>query len=208
MTNIILLNLGYFLVFLAMSIREILWLQITITAGQSTLFTYSMLNGNYNIAFWNLMFIMVNVIQIIILYRERQELEIPDEIQDLYVSIFHTKSHREFLNFWDQGKICQVDKESLISSGDTQTDLMLILNGKADVVRNGETIAALERGQFIAEISYITGKPASADVVPQGRLTYYVWDHDTLDKLRKSKPVTMGKLDSILSLDMAGKLTR
>ena len=88
MTNIILLNLGYFLVFLAMSIREILWLQITITAGQSTLFTYSMLNGNYNIAFWNLMFIMVNVIHIIILYQERQVLEIPEEIQDLYDSIF------------------------------------------------------------------------------------------------------------------------
>jgi len=135
MTNIILLNLGYFLVFLALAIREILWLRITITAGQSTLFTYAMLNGNYNIAFWNVMFIMVNVIQIIILYRERQALEIPEEIQDLYDSIFHTKSHREFLNFWDQGKICQVDKESLITSGDTQTDLMLILNGKADVVR-------------------------------------------------------------------------
>ena len=48
MTNIILLNLGYFMVFLALAIREILWLRITITGGQSTLFTYSMLNGNYN----------------------------------------------------------------------------------------------------------------------------------------------------------------
>ena len=208
MTNIILLNLGYFLVFLALAIREILWLRVTITAGQSTLFTYSMLNGNYNIAFWNSLFILVNIIQIIILYRERQELVVPDEIQDLYDSIFHAKSHREFLNFWDQGKICQVDKESLITSGDTQTDLMLILNGKADVVRDGEKIATLDRGQFIAEISYITGKPASADVVPQGSLTYYVWDHNTLNKLRKSKPVTMGKLDSILTLDMAEKLTR
>ena len=150
----------------------------------------------------------MNIIQIIILYRERQELEIPKEIHDLYKSIFHSKSHREFLFFWNLGKICQAEKETLITSGDTQTDLMLILNGKADAVRDGEKIVTLERGQFIAEISYITGKPASADVVPQGRLTYYVWDHITLDKLRKSKPATMGKLDSILSLDMAGKLTR
>ena len=90
MTNIILLNLGYFLVFLALAIREILWLRITITAGQSTLFTYSMLNGNYNIAFWNSIFVLVNIFQIIILYRERQEVEIPNEIRDLYDSIFHT----------------------------------------------------------------------------------------------------------------------
>ena len=67
MTNLILLNLGYFLVFLALAIREIFWLRITITA-----------------------------------------------------------------------------------------DLMLVLNGKANVIRDGEKIATLERGQFIAEISYIT----------------------------------------------------
>ena len=58
------------------------------------------------------MFVLVNVIQIIILYRERQELEIPEEIQDLYKTIFHTKSHREFLNFWEQGKLHHVDKKS------------------------------------------------------------------------------------------------
>ena len=73
---------------------------------------------------------------------------------------------------------------------------------------DGKKIATLERGQFIAEISYITGKPASADVVSSEVLTYYVWDRNTLDKLRKSNPATMGKLDSILTMDMAGKLTR
>ena len=54
----------------------------------------------------------------------------------------------------------------------------------------------------------ITGKPDSADVVSPERLTYYIWNRNNLDKLRNSKPDTMGKLDSILTLDMAGKLTR
>ena len=35
MTNVILLNLGYFLVFLTLVIRNILWLRITITAVQN-----------------------------------------------------------------------------------------------------------------------------------------------------------------------------
>ena len=207
-THIILLNLGYALVFLALAIREILWLRITITAGQSTLFIYSMLNGNYNIAFWNSLFVLVNIIQIIILYRERQTLEIPEEIQDIYDNIFHTQTNREFLYFWEMGELYHVDKEKLITAGDTQADLMLVLNGTADVIRDGKNIATLERGQFIAEISYITGKPASADVITQGAFTYYIWDRSTLDKFRKSRPATMGKLNSILTLDMAGKLTR
>ena len=109
---------------MALAIREILWLRITITAGPSTLFTYS------------------------------------------------------------------------------------ILNGKADDMRLDKKIATFERGQFIAEINYITGKPASADVISPERLTYYIWNRNNLDKLRKSKPATMGKLDSILMLNIAGKLTR
>ena len=99
MTNLMLLNFGHFLIFLALAIREILWLRITIIFGQSILFTYSMLNGNYNIAFWNSLFVMVNIIQIIIIYRERQQLEIPEEVQDIYDTIFNTNTNRQFLYF-------------------------------------------------------------------------------------------------------------
>ena len=120
MTNLILLNSGYFLVFLALAIREILWLRITITFGQSTLFTYSMLNGNYNIAFWNSLFVMVNIIQIIIIYRERKQLEIPEEVQDIYDTIFHANTNRQFLYFWDQGKAGFVENKTIVKAGDIQ----------------------------------------------------------------------------------------
>ena len=208
MTNLILLNSGYFLVFLALAIREILWLRITITFGQSTLFTYSMLNGNYNIAFWNSLFVMVNIIQIIIIYRERQQLEIPEEVQDIYDTIFNTNTNRQFLYFWDQGKVGFVENKTIIKAGDIQKDLMLVLNGTAEVKRDATVIAQLERGQFIAEISYITGKTASADVVVKEKLSYMIWDRETLDNLRKTKPAIMDKLDRILTLDMADKLTK
>ena len=208
MTTLILLNLGYFLVFLALAIREILWLRITITFGQSTLFTYSMLNGNYNIAFWNSVFVMVNIIQIIIIYRERKQLEIPEEVQDIYESIFHTNTNRQFLYFWDQGKIGFVENKTIIKAGDIQKDLMLVLNGIAKVMRDKDVIAKLNRGQFIAEISYITGRTASADVVVKERLSYMIWDRAKLDNLRKTKPAIMEKLDRILTLDIAEKLTK
>ena len=48
---------------------------------------------------------MVNIIQIIIIYRERQQLEIPEEVQDIYDTIFHTNTNRQFMYFWDQGKV-------------------------------------------------------------------------------------------------------
>ena len=100
------------------------------------------------------------------------------------------------------------DKETLITTGATQSDLMLILNGNSTVVREGDNIASLKKRQFIAEISYIIGKLASADVISKERLTFFVWNRSVLNKLRKSKLDTMEKLDRILTLDMAGKLIR
>ena len=108
----------------------------------------------------------------------------------------------------EHGKLYHADKETLITTGATQSDLMLILNGNATVVREGDNIVSLKRRQFIAEISYITGKPASADVISKEGLTFFVWNRSVLNKLRKSKPDTMEKSDRILTLDMAGKLIR
>ena len=206
--NIIFVNLSYFLTLIALTIREIFWLRIILTLAQFGHLTHAYINIDYSKGIWTLIFVIINIIQIILIYLDRRKLAIPDEIQDLYNNIFHTKSNREFLHFWDQGKVCQLEKETLIKAGDTQADLMLILNGKADVIRDGENIATLKRGQFMAEISYITGQPASADIAIQGELIFYTWDRNTLDKLRKSKPAIMNKLDRILTLDMAEKLIK
>ena len=154
------------------------------------------------------MFVLVNIIQIIIIYRERKQLEIPEEVQDIYESIFHINTNRQFLYFWDQGKIGFVENKTIIKAGDIQKDLMLVLNGTAKVMRDKDVIAKLKRGQFIAEISYITGKTASADVEVGEGLTYMTWDREILDNLRKTKPAIMEKLDRILTLDIAEKLTK
>ena len=42
----------------------------------------------------------------------------------------------------------------------------------------------------------------------KGELLFYNWNRKKLNKLRKSNPITMAKLDRILTLDMAGKLTK
>ena len=206
--DFIVVNIAYFLTFTALAVREIYWLRIILTVAQILQLTHAYLNLDYSKGFWTFIFVIINVIQIIILYLNRKEIPIPEEIRDLYENIFHTKSKREFLKFWDAGRLCQVENETVIKSGSTQSDLLLILNGTAEVVRDGKVISDLKRGQFIAEISYITGNATSADVVAKGELLFYNWNREKLNKLRKSSPLTMSKLDRILTLDMAGKLTR
>tara|TARA_B100000686_G_C16699631_1_gene922575 strand:- start:879 stop:1508 length:630 start_codon:yes stop_codon:yes gene_type:complete len=206
--DIIFLHCSYLLTLLALSIRGILWLRIVLTVSQFGHLINAYMNDDINKGGWTIIFIIINLVQIMIIFRERRELFIPEQIRDLYENIFHTKTSREFLHFWDKGELMHVDNKTLISQGDNQENLMLVLNGTAEVIRNDKKIATLERGQFIAEISYITGKPASADVLVSNDLTYYVWDKKSLSELRKKNSNIMRKLDHILTLDMAGKLIR
>ena len=206
--DIIFLHFSYLLTLLALSIRGILWLRIILTISQFGHLINAYMNVDANKGRWTIIFIVINLVQIMIIFRERRELLIPEQIRDLYENIFHTKTSREFLNFWNKGKIMHTNNEILINKGNNQKSLMLVLNGNAEVIRNDKKIAILERGQFIAEISYITGKPASADVMAIDDLTYYLWNGKTLEDLRKSHPAMMNKLDHILTLDMAGKLVR
>lgn len=208
MTDLLFLHTSYLLTLIALSIREILWLRIVLTIAQCGHLTHAYMNLDLNKGPWTIIFVLINFIQILIIFRERREMNIPEQIKDLYENIFNIKTSREFIHFWDQGKLQHIEKETLINAGESQADLMLVLNGKANVIKEKKNIATLGRGQFIAELSYITGKPTSADVISNEGLTYYVWDRKTLNMLRKSKPAIMNKLDRIITLDMAGKLIR
>ena len=206
--DLVFVNIAYLMTFFALAIREIYWLRIVLTIAQFSHLSHAYLNLDYSKGFWTSVFVIINITQIVIIYLDRRNIYIPEEIKDLYDNIFHTQSKREFLKFWDSGKVCQVENDIVAKSGDVQADLMLILNGNADVVRKNKKVASLERGQFISEISYITGNPASADVHAKGELLFYNWDRASLSKFKKSNPIASAKLDRILTLDMANKLTR
>ena len=83
--SLTILNIGYALTFIALAIREVLWLRTTLTAAQISLFTYHYFYaGNISAAFWTAIFVLVNTYNIIKILLERRPKIIPDEIRDLY----------------------------------------------------------------------------------------------------------------------------
>jgi len=88
-SGLLLLNLGYGLMFVALAIHEILWLRCTLTFAQAMLLVYNIaIASNHNIVFWMCVFIIVNTIQIVRIINERRPRLIPDELRDLYDGIF------------------------------------------------------------------------------------------------------------------------
>ena len=55
--------------------------------------------------------------------------------------------------------------DKLVQEGQGGVGFYLILDGKAEVIKEGEKLAELETGNFFGELGVIDGQPRTADVV-------------------------------------------
>lgn len=204
----IFVNVGFGLVFLALAIRESLWLRIILTVAYVFRLIYSFyFVGNLNISLWNVAFILVNIVMIAIILDERKIHLIPDELKDIKSTIFDALTSKEFVYLWSIGNLIEIEKNHrIIKEGIHQEKLMFILSGTAIVLRNDKVIANLSRGQFIAEMSLITSQPTSAAVESSNHLQYIEWNKDSLKTIENTNPKFWIKLQGVLSSDIAKKL--
>ena len=203
----IVIHLAYLITFVALAIRDVLFLRIVLSFANVLQVVYQYgFNDNPDIAVWNALFLIINIIQVVKLMKERAPIKIPDDIEDIYRTKFSDMTHREFLYFWSLGKQRDVEDCSIIKEGEYQKNLFLILSGNASVSRDDRVIATLHRPEFVGEISFITREPASANVDADGRLYYIEWNQDELRRMKVKNSTFWTKLNQCLGEDLARKI--
>ncbi len=202
------IHAGFALMLVAQAIRNILLLRTTLILAQGIFIAYGVISRNYSVAVWNALFILINIYQAFVLLQQRKPVTLPADIQDIYENVFSEMSRREFLYFWQTGTIFERRRGRIIERGRHQDQVLLILEGEAQVIRDRREIAVLQRGDFIAEMSFLTGEPASADVRSRRELTCIAWSRETLVNLKKLNHQLWSKLQHVLSKDLVGKMKR
>jgi len=202
----VLINIGYILMLGAFVVYDILWLRSILISAQLSLLSYGVFTDNFAVAFWNALFVVINTIQVIYLIRQRRPIDLPTDLLDLCENYFKDMRRREFLYFWNMGSIKKVNDKLLIKHGEYQKEVSLLLSGLVEVKNNNIKIAELTRGSFIAEMSFLTGKPASADVYANGTVRYIAWNKKKLKDCQKLKPQLLIKIQNILGKDLAEKV--
>ncbi len=206
MSDYFIQHLGYIFTFLALSIKDVLWLRIILAIAQILLGIYQFIVGRTDIVIWNGIFTTVNIYHIIKIINSRKPVYIPNEIRDIYNNIFNDFTDKEFMNFWNSGEYESSSNSILIKEGEKQKKLYLILEGLAIVKRNKKILNNLKRGNFIAEMSLITDEPASADIYSNERMNYIVWNQEELKHFKKTNKDLWIKLHNILSKDLINKI--
>ncbi|MCK4359635.1 MAG: cyclic nucleotide-binding domain-containing protein [Candidatus Cloacimonetes bacterium] len=207
--KMILLNSYYVGLAVALLIKDILWLRTVMIIAGICVITYGILSSNNVIVGWNSLFATINIFQVIRILIENKGVKIDENVLDIYNNVFSDMAKKEFLRFWKQGQILSSNSGDIIcKDGVIQEDIFFIINGKVTVQKNEKKIVELSRGHFVAEMGFLTGKPASADVIAGENLRYIMWSYKKLKHLNEINPDFLSKLQLIISKDLTQKLRK
>jgi CRP/FNR family cyclic AMP-dependent transcriptional regulator len=87
------------------------------------------------------------------------------------------------------------DGQILMKQGDYSTELIGIEEGTADVIRDGEKIAALKEGDLIGEMGLLEREPRNADVIATSPMRVMKLTHW---EIRRMSEETLGRIMQIV----------
>ena len=202
------LNISYVLNVITMFLRQMLPLRIGMVVVSCGFFTFALMAGNYSMVAWNVVFLGINIIQVGFLLLDKK-IHLTTELETVYTSLFSTLPRRDFLFLWNMGQERTVANGVYVArKGENQRTICLILEGNARVEKDGHLIATLNAQEFFGEMSFFTGRAASADVKANGQLRFNEWSQTRIQALEQLKPDLLNKMWVILGQDLSKKLQR
>lgn len=201
-----LVHTGYSLMLCALLARDILWLRTILILAQGNLAAYAYSNHLYSISFWNWAFVIINAIWVFRIIRERRAVELPAELKTLYEKHFAALTAIEFQRMWSWAERRTDHDIQFVAEGQYPDALYFLLSGTAAVCQGKRQIALLQSGTFIAEMSLLTGKFTTADVIARGEVEYMVWPALRLQRVRNNDPVLWTKIQSVIGCDLVEKI--
>lgn len=196
---------------LAYMVRDMAYLRaITILAASSTLpYFYFQATPLYSAMLWQVAFIVINAFNLTVLLLQRRPIKLSDEEQWLKQTTLRLLKPRKIRRLMQRAEIHDVPPgEHLIHQGQELSALLLLLSGEASVKTDGQRRATLQPGDFAGEMSFISGKLTSADVVAEAPARYVAWPASTLERLYQRDPELKDALQGAIGIDMANKLSR
>ncbi|MFP6806801.1 MAG: cyclic nucleotide-binding domain-containing protein [Pseudomonadales bacterium] len=152
---------------LAYVVQDIVYLRtITIVAAICT-YPYFFFQESplYSAMFWQSAFIVINSVNLIFLWLSTRPVNLDEWEEKLHIMIFSSIKQRDMLDLIGVGTWQDIEAgEIMVRQGEFITSLSILVQGSAEVIVDGEAKATLDEGDFIGEMSFITGNSASADV--------------------------------------------
>lgn len=205
-------HLASILTLLAYLVRDILWLRVlTIAASLAgiTFNYYVPATPLWAVIYWNLVFIVINAVQIAIIIKERSGVSFTEEEKELYETLFKNFAPFEFMKLLRLGRWLEAKKgQTLTIEAEPLDSVMLIYNGLVSVETGGRQIGQMKDGSLVGEVSFITEGTATATVRALERTRYLSWSKEDMRRLLGRNPSMRFAMETLFSKELSKKLAR
>ena len=158
---------------------------------------------------WNILFLAINLFWIVVIIRQRQPPRMTPDQSQLYEDVFSRScSAREMLTLLSVARIETLKPGvKLVAKGSGSETLILIEQGHAKVITPGDNLIRLGHGDFVGEMSFLTGRPPVTDVVAENSVKIYRWLKSDLHELYETRVELRAALNEVIARDLTRKLT-
>jgi hypothetical protein len=200
-------HFAYVLLILSMMMRNMNWLRFfAIMAGSISAFFYFTI-GDVVSMFWESMFTLVNLAQFMILQVENRRGKFTDD-EEMFIAACLGGVERAYARrLCKLGAWIEVQEDVTLITEDTcPKQLVFLVSGEASVSRKGKEIGVVRRGDFLGEMSYLTGQQATATVVTRQPTRYLAFERDILKAHLEKSVEVRHALEASFNRNLVAKL--
>lgn len=188
--------------------RDELWLRLLMLAASGFYLVYYFYIADaplWDAIRTNAALAAVNAAMIGVVLIERSTFAMKRDTRALY-AMFPMLSPGQFRRLLRKAtKLRAMETRVITREGQPLDEMFFIVEGAVEVAK-GDSIAAIEPGTFIGEVSYLTKEPASATVSIGKGTKYLRWSQDDLDRMTRRHPNLRVALVAHLNADLARKV--
>ncbi|MCM2359749.1 MAG: cyclic nucleotide-binding domain-containing protein [Geobacteraceae bacterium] len=206
----VVINLSYLLFLVGFSLKDILWLRIVIIIAASTdIIGRAWLAPEplYSDIIWCAFDVAVNGYQLAIILRERSTLNFSDEEKLLHTMAFRNIPELQFrrlLNISTRQTL--PNATTFVEQHSELNSLIVIYDGLAKVEVDGAVVNYMRNGNFVGEISFLTGNSTTASVTTLMPTSIFSWKKSDLKELMNKDSELHMMMHSVFSADLLLKL--
>ena len=203
-------HLAYVLLVLSMLMRSMLWLRLIALASGVASVAYGWVwLGDPLVVMWEALFTLTNLAQLAIMLYEQRRSAFSDDQQAFVDAVMPDADMGQVRRLMALGRAGVAEPNTvLFRRGEVPRQLLVITRGTAQVERDGAVIGACGEGDFLGEISFQQGGPATADVVVTNTLHFMAFDQAALRTFLKRNEQIGHTLNAAMNRNLMAKLDR
>lgn len=212
LTNPVILfgHFTYFLLIVSMLMRRMVWLRsFAVASGVAKIIYRAFFVFDPVSVLWETVFVLVNIGQLLLIwYYERHHRFTEDQrhfVESMPLSV-ERRVLKRLLSFATVREIPA--DEVLVREGEVVKDLLYVATGVARIESAGRIIAVCGPGDYLGEMSFLSGEAATAKVVASRPMRVLAFDQQRLHAAVTSDAAIHRAMEAGLNRNLVGKLVR